>query len=123
VDITTMGITTVVGIDAHSQIHAAASVDIHDRSLQLLTVGAASSELARLVAWTQQQPEPRLVAVEGAKGYGRALTQALLAAGETVVDVASHLTWDSRRRSRRRGKDDEGDAIAIAIAIGRCRSA
>ncbi len=52
--------------------------------------------------------------VEGTKGDGRALTQALLAVGETVVDVATHLTVDSRRRSPRRGMDDEGDAIAIA---------
>jgi transposase len=36
------------------------------------------------------------------------------ATAETVVDVATHLTVESRRRSRRRGKDDEGDAIAIA---------
>jgi len=31
-----------------------------------------------------------------------------------VVDVATHLTAQSRKNSRRRGKDDEGDAIAIA---------
>jgi transposase len=109
-------IVTIIGIDAHSQVHAAASIDAQGRPQQLLTAGAGVDELARLVRWTQNQPAPRLVAVEGAKGYGRALTQAFLAAGETVVDVATHLTVDSRRRSRRRGKDDEGDAIAIARA-------
>lgn len=107
-------ISSVIGIDAHSQVHAAASLDPQGRPQQLLTVGASQSELGRLVTWVQQQTGPRLVAVEGAKGYGRALTQALLAAGETVVDVATHLTADARRRLRRRGKDDEGDAIAIA---------
>ena len=109
-----MDVTAVIGIDAHSRLHSAAVVDAHGRLQQALTVGAAQPELDRLVAWVREQPTPRVVAVEGAKGYGRALTRALLAAGETVVDVATHLTVESRRRSRRRGKDDEGDAIAIA---------
>jgi len=38
----------------------------------------------------------------------------LLAAGEDVIDVPTHLTAQGRRKSRRRGKDDEGDAIVIA---------
>jgi transposase len=42
----------------------------------------------------------------------------LLAAGEEVLDVPTHLTAQGRRRSRRRGKDDEGDALIIArVAI------
>ena len=52
----------------------------------------------------------RLVAVEGAKGFGLALTRQLLDAGESVVDIATHLTAQGRRSSRRRGKDDEIDA-------------
>ena len=57
---------------------------------------------------------PRQVAIEGAKGYGRILSQQLLAAGEVVVDVATGLTAEGRRRSRQPGKDDEGDAVVIA---------
>jgi len=38
----------------------------------------------------------------------------LVAAGYLVVDVSSNLTAAERKRSRRRGKDDEGDAVAIA---------
>lgn len=111
-----MQVVTVIGIDAHTQVHAAASLDVQGRPNGELMVGANVAEIARLVAWVVQQPGPRLVAVEGAKGFGRALTLALLAAGETVVDVATHLTVEQRKRSRRRGKDDQGDAVAIARA-------
>lgn len=71
-------------------------------------------ELDCLVDWVQSLPGPRVVAVEGAKGYGRMLTQRLLNGGETVVDVATNLTAEGRRRSRRPGEDDEGDAVVIA---------
>jgi transposase len=104
----------VIGIDPHSQLHAAASVDEHGRQLDALEVSAGPDGLAKLVTWIAAQEGERLVAIEGCKGYGLPLARRLLAAGETVVDVASHLTAESRKRSRRRGKDDEGDAIAIA---------
>ncbi len=67
-----------------------------------------------VAAWITVFDSRRLVAVEGAKGFGLALTRKLLDAGEGVVDIATHLTADGRRSSRRRGKDDEIDAITIA---------
>jgi transposase len=109
-----MGIVTTIGVDAHSQIHVAAAVDPQGRIVSELAVGAGNEEFDRFVGWVQDLPAPRQVAVEGAKGYGRTLTQRLLAAGETVVDVATTLTAEGRRRSRRPGKDDEGDALVIA---------
>ena len=107
-----------IGIDAHTQVHVAAAVDGHGRVIDTLAVGADRGELARMRAWVQRMPGPRQVAVEGAKGFGRALTLVLLDAGEEVLDVPAHLTAEGRRRSRRRGKDDEGDALIIArVAI------
>jgi transposase len=110
---------TIIGIDAHSQTHTAAAVDHHGRVTQQLTTGADTSGLAQMVDWICQHPGPRLIAIEGAKGYGRMLTRALLAAGEEVADVATHLTAQERKQSRRRGKDDEGDAVAIARVASR----
>jgi transposase len=104
----------IVGIDAHTRRHAAAAIDEHGRVLEVIEVGAAVEELDRLIAWITVFDGRRLVAVEGAKGFGLALTRRLLDAGEHVVDIATHLTADGRRSSRRRGKDDEIDAITIA---------
>jgi transposase len=109
-----MEIVTTIGVDAHSQVHVAAALDPQGRVLDEHAITAGMKELDEFVAWVQTFPAPRQVAVEGAKGYGRTLTLRLLAAGETVVDVATNLTAEGRRRSRRPGKDDEGDAVVIA---------
>lgn len=109
-----MEILTTIGVDAHSQVHAAAAVDPQGRVIAECAITANARELADFLGWVQSLPAPRQVAVEGAKGYGRTLTQRLLAAGETVVDVPTTLTAEGRRRSRRPGKDDEGDAVVIA---------
>ena len=109
-----MEIITTIGVDAHSQVHVAAAVDSQGRVLAEYAAGSAAVALDGLVDWVQSLPAPRVVAVEGAKGYGRMLTQRLLTAGETVVDVATNLTAEGRGRSRRPGKDDEGDAVVIA---------
>jgi transposase len=93
----------VVGIDPHSRLHVAAAVDEHGRCVARHQAGAAPDQLVELVDWIGATGAPK-VAVEGSKGYGLALARLLLAAGHTVVDVSSNLT----------GKDDDGDAVAIA---------
>lgn len=109
-----MDVVTTIGVDAHSQVHVAAAVDPQGRVIAERAITASTQQLGEFVEWVQSLPGPRQVAIEGAKGYGRTLTQQLLAAGEAVVDVATGLTAEGRRRSRRPGKDDEGDAVVIA---------
>ena len=109
-----MDVVTTIGVDAHSQVHVAAAVVPQGRIIAERGITASTQQLVEFVEWMQSLPGPRQVAIEGAKGYGRTLTQQLLAAGETVVDVATGLTAEGRRRSRRPGKDDEGDAVVIA---------
>jgi transposase len=104
----------IVGIDAHSRSHTAAAVDAQGRLLDSLEVGAGPAGLEQLCAWLARFEQPRLVAVENARGYGLALVQRLLVAGEEVVDVPAALTGDGRRRSGQRGKDDAGDALVVA---------
>jgi transposase len=101
-----------IGIDPHSRVHVAAVVDEHGRVLD--SVQVAAGELEQLLAWIDHQPRPRQVAVEGARGYGWALTLRLLEIGETVVDVPAQLTAKGRRTSRSRGKDDLSDAVIVA---------
>jgi transposase len=104
----------IIGIDAHTQRHSAAAIDDHGRVLGLIETGAGPAELARLVGWVQSFDDERVVALEGAKGLGLALARRLLDSGEHVVDIATHLTAQGRKSSRRRGKDDETDSITIA---------
>jgi transposase len=104
----------IIGIDAHTQRHSAAAIDDRGRVLAVTEVGAAVEGLGSLLGWIAAFDDERLVAVEGAKGLGLALTRRLLDRGETVVDIATHLTARGRKASRRRGKDDEADAITIA---------
>jgi transposase len=104
----------LVGIDAHSRTHTAAAVDAQGREIATLRVGADEAAIARLVGWIDGLKNVRLVAVEGANGFGVAVTRRLLGAGHAVVDVASNLTAEGRRHGRRRGKTDEIDAVAVA---------
>lgn len=104
----------IIGIDPHSTTHVAAAVDAHGQLLGSIQVGASPQQLQGLAGWVGGFQGPRLVAVEGARGYGLALTRVLVAAGERVVDVAPALTAAGRRRGRARGKDDRIDAVAIA---------
>ena len=103
----------LIGIDPHSRIHVAAAIDQHGRCMARHEAGASPEQLTELLDWIATTGAEK-VAVEGSKGYGLPLARLLLAAGHTVVDVSSNLTADERKRSRRRGKDDEGDAVAIA---------
>jgi transposase len=103
----------IVGIDPHSRVHVAAAIDEHGRCIARHESGAAPEQLTKLLDWVASTGA-ETVAVEGTKGYGLPLARRLLAAGYTVLDVSSNLTADERKRSRRPGKDDEGDAVAIA---------
>jgi transposase len=104
----------IIGIDPHSSKHVAAAIDEHGQVLGRMQAGSGPGELVRLAAWVGTFAGARLVAVEGARGYGLALTRVLLATGERVVDVAPALTAAGRRRGRARGKDDQIDALAVA---------
>src|SRR3990172_7565064 len=103
-----------IGIDPHTRTHSAAALDEGGRVLAEITVGSDPPELDRLVRWVEGIGPERIVAVEGARGFGLALCRRLLAAGETVLDVAPALTASERRSGRKAGKDDRGDAVAVA---------
>ncbi len=66
--------------------------------------GAGPRELESLIAWSREFARPRLIAIEGAKGFGLPLRRRFLALDEDVVDVPTHLMADGRRSSRSRGK-------------------
>jgi transposase len=103
----------IVGIDCHTRVHVAAAVDESGRLLDRMSAGAGVIELEQLVAWIASF-DSGLVAIEGARGFGLALTRRLLETEVDVIDVPTHLTARGRKASRRRGKDDSTDAVIIA---------
>jgi hypothetical protein len=86
-----------IGIDPHPRTHSAAALDAHGRVLGELTVGSNPRELDRLMRWIAGLGPHRTVAVEGARGFGLALSGRLLATGETVLDVPPARTAMERR--------------------------
>jgi transposase len=103
----------IIGVDCHTRVHVAAAIDGQGQVGARYTAGAKAEALAALTTWACQQGAG-LVAVEGARGFGLALTRCLIAAGLEVVDVPTRMTADGRRQGRHRGKDDESDAVVIA---------
>ena len=86
-----------IGIDPHSRTHVAAALDDHGRVLAELAVGSNPRELDRLARWIAGIGTHRIVAIEGARGFGLALCRRLQGAGETIIDVAPALTVAERR--------------------------
>src|SRR5680860_1790030 len=72
----------------------------------------------RQLAGVCEEMNVALVGVEGASGYGRALSQRLTQAGMVVIEVPTRVTARERRRDGN-GKTDPGDARAIARAAAR----
>jgi len=54
------------------------------------------------------------IGLEGSAGYGAGAARFLLAAGEAALEVPPQLSHRERLRTRRAGKSDPGDALAIA---------
>ena len=74
-----------------------------------------------LERWAKRFDERRW-AVENAGGLGRYLAQRLAAAGESVVDVPSKLSFSARAGALKAGnarKNDELDALVTALAAWR----
>ena len=62
-----------IGIDPHSRTHSAAALNDHRRVIAEVTMGAYALELGRLARWIEALGPERIVAVEGARGFGLAL--------------------------------------------------
>jgi transposase len=105
----------IIGVDPHKRSHTAA-VLIGQRVLDQLRVPATPAGIQQLHRWASQWPERRW-AIENAYGLGRCLSQVLLDAGETVLDVPPALSHRVRLLSGRSGrKTDIADAISTARA-------
>jgi transposase len=106
----------MIGVDPHKGSHTATMLDRGQRELRQITVRAGRRQVAELLAWADGVG-PRTWAVECAGGMGYLLSQQLVAAGETVLDVPATLA--SRVRVLGTGqsmKTDPNDARSVALA-------
>ncbi len=64
--------------------------------------------------WAAGLDPAAVIGIEGSATNGASLARFLLDAGQAVREVPPHLTRRERIRTRRPGKSDPGDALAIA---------
>jgi transposase len=106
----------LIGVDPHKASHTAVVIDGNEQQLGMVQVRADRRQLERLLTWAAPFDD-RTWAVESAGGLGYLLSQQLVAAGETVVDVPATLAARVRLLGSGRGsKNDPNDAFSTAIA-------
>ncbi|MDV6297472.1 IS110 family RNA-guided transposase [Rhodococcus aetherivorans] len=107
-------VDAVIGGDTHRDTHALEMTAPNGTTLATLTITNDTAGFAEALAWTAEHaPGPRIVVgLEGTRSYGIGLARALSTAGIPVVEVEC-----PRRRTRRRGKSDPGDARLAALEV------
>jgi transposase len=108
-----------VGIDTHKASLAACAVDALGAPLAERTFANDPAGHAALAAWVAAEAPGALIGIEGSSSYGAAAARALVAAGAAVREVPPQLSHRERGRTRRAGKSDPGDALAIARVAAR----
>ncbi|GAB77857.1 Transposase [Austwickia chelonae] len=104
-----------IGIDPHKASITAVAIGADGAVIARARLVVDRDLLARLLEFTQRFPERRW-GVEGASGLGLGVAQALVSAGESVVDVPASLAARARLLSTGAGrKTDAADALAVAL--------
>ncbi len=106
-------IKVIVGVDTHTETHAAVAIDEHGRRLDGIEISANRAGYRQLAEWARQLGELSAVRVEGTGAYGVGLSRFLTAAGVTVIEVGRV----NRQHRRHYGKSDPLDAEAAARAV------
>jgi transposase len=104
----------VIGIDTHKRTLAACAVDEVGGVVDERTFANDRAGICELETWATLVAQDATIGVEGSASYGAAAARHLVAAGLNVREVPPHLSRRERDRSRRPGKSDPGDALAIA---------
>ena len=103
--------SVIIGVDPHKATHTAVAMDRTEAELARVRVRATRKQVPQLLRWAEALGA-RTWAVESAGGLGYLLSQQLVAAGETVLDVPSTLAARIRvLGSGRSDKNDPNDAL------------
>jgi transposase len=110
---------TAIGIDTHKNSLAACAVDELGAALAETEFTNDPAGHAALDAWARSVAAGATIGIEGSSSYGAAAARYLDERGLAVREVPPHLSRRERRRTRRAGKSDPGDALAIARVTAR----
>ncbi|HUE59625.1 MAG TPA: IS110 family transposase [Acidimicrobiales bacterium] len=106
----------IIGVDPHKGSHTAVAIDGQEAALGQLMVRASRRQVDQLLEWAAGF-EKRTWAIESAGGLGYLLSQQLVIAGETVLDVPATLAARVRLLgSGKSNKNDPNDALSVAVA-------
>lgn len=108
-----------IGIDSHKRTLAACGVDELGSPLDERTFANDPDGHRALLSWVEQIAPQAAIGIEGSASFGAAAARFLVAAGRTVREVPPQLSHRERARTRRAGKSDPGDALAIARMTAR----
>jgi transposase len=109
-------VNVIIGVDPHKGSHTAVAIDGQETAVGRVKVRACRGQVDRLLEWAAGF-EKRTWAVESAGGLGYLLSQQLLTAGETVLDVPATLAARVRLLgSGKSNKNDPNDALSVAVA-------
>lgn len=100
------------GVDTHKEIHVAAVVDTAGTLLSTHSFSTTRAGYRALLTWVRSYGDPIRIGIEGTGSYGAGLTRHLAKHDVTVLEVDR----PDRSDRRRRGKDDDLDAINAARA-------
>ena len=112
---------SAIGIDTHKATLAACAVDGLGAPLEERTFANDPAGHRDLAAWARRLAPDGIVGLEGSSSYGAAAARYLLADGLSVREVPPHLSRREHLGTRRAGKSDPGDALAIARVTARER--
>src|SRR5215212_1892127 len=107
----------VLGADTHKRSHTIAAVAAATgemRGEQTVQVGARGFDA--LLRWARGLGGERVWALEDGRHVSGSLERFLIARGERVLRIPTHLSAGARRSARQRGKSDPIDALNVARA-------
>jgi transposase len=110
---------TAIGIDTHKATLAACAIDDLGRPISEATFDNDPAGHVAFIAWARSVAPEATIGIEGSSSFGSSLARAVQGARLCVREVPPHLSRSERRRTRRPGKSDPGDALAIARVTAR----
>jgi len=110
---------TAIGIDTHKATLAACAIDDLGRTLGEASFANDPAGHLEFIEWARTVAPGATIGIEGSSSFGAPLARSVERAGLSVREVPPHLSRVERRRTRRPGKSDPGDALAIARVTAR----